>query len=189
MSPFRTDSEKVAAARGRIRLLVVVLLVVAAGLALNLFKGQQVLGQTNEYRVPPPALSKDIYPCSRCHQNLPVNTTKRKLVKFHTDILLEPPTMQMWCTDCHNPTNLDKLRLASGEAIEFDQVYRLCGQCHGTIYRDWKVGIHGKRVGMWKGDKLYRLCISCHNPHQPAFKAIAPEAPPFRPMNIQTSIK
>jgi len=24
--------------------------------------------------------------------------------------------------------------------------YRLCGQCHGTQYRDWRSGIHGKRT-------------------------------------------
>ncbi len=78
--------------------------------------------------------------------------------------------------------NRDKLKLADGEIIDFTESYRLCGQCHGNIYRDWKAGIHGKRVGSFKGGKrTYFLCVNCHNPHDPKFKPLKPEPPPIRP--------
>lgn len=60
-----------------------------------------------------------------------------------------------------------------------------CGQCHGTIYRDWKVGIHGKRTGYWNGDKEYRICLKCHDPHNPKFKQLKPDPPPLRPRQIK----
>ena len=92
---------------------------------------------------------------------------------------------QRWCLDCHNPDNRDKLRLASGQVIFFEKSYLLCGQCHGTIYRDWKAGVHGKRTGHWNGRKQYRLCVHCHNPHQPKFKPLKPLPPPIRPEDIK----
>jgi len=54
------------------------------------------------------------------------------------------------------------------------QLYEMldCGQCHGDKYRDWRAGIHGKRVGQWDGEKSYFLCVNCHNPHSPGFKGV-----------------
>ena len=77
------------------------------------------------------------------------------------------PASRRWCLDCHNPDDRDKLRLANGDLVSFEESYYLCGQCHGTIFRDWKAGIHGKRTGEWNGRKQYRLCVHCHNPHNP----------------------
>jgi hypothetical protein len=34
------------------------------------------------------------------------------------------------------------------------------------------VGVHGKRIGRWDGEKTYLLCVSCHNPHTPRFKGV-----------------
>jgi hypothetical protein len=73
------------------------------------------------------------------------------------------------------------LKLASGDLVSFETSYRLCGQCHGTIFRDWKAGIHGKRTGDWNGKKTYRLCVQCHNPHSPRFKPLSPLPPPDEP--------
>jgi hypothetical protein len=56
--------------------------------------------------------------------------------------------------------------------VPFTESYRLCGQCHGDKFRDWRGGIHGKRVGMWDGAKTYFLCVNCHNPHSPRFKGV-----------------
>ena len=64
------------------------------------------------------------------------------------------------------------LMLANGTPIGFEESYRLCGQCHGTIFRDWREGIHGRREGYWNGAKSYQLCAHCHNPHAPAFEPI-----------------
>lgn len=90
-----------------------------------------------------------------------------------------------WCFDCHNPDNRDKLRMANGKLVSFEESYNLCGQCHGTILREWKAGLHGKRTGMWNGEKQYRLCVHCHSPHDPRFKQMKPLPPPVRPTDIK----
>ncbi len=137
-----------------------------------------------DFFVPPPPFSEDIFPCSECHADLEVNKTRREL-DFHEDIILHHAEEQRWCLDCHNPTDRDKLRLASGQLISFETSYNLCGQCHGTIFRDWKAGVHGKRTGYWNGKKQYRLCVHCHNPHSPRFKPLEPLPPPIRPDELK----
>ena len=133
-----------------------------------------------DFFVPAPPFSEGIFPCSECHADLEVDETRREL-DFHEDIVLKHAEQQRWCLDCHNHTNRDKLRLANGQVIFFEKSYLLCGQCHGTIYRDWKAGVHGKRTGYWNGRKQYRLCVHCHNPHNPKFKPLEPLPPPIRP--------
>ncbi len=136
------------------------------------------------FPVPPPPFSEGIFPCSDCHADMTPNPKRRELVEMHDDIVLEHAEGQRWCLDCHNLDDRDKLRLVSGELIPFTESYRLCGQCHGDKYRDWKVGIHGKRTGYWNGEKQYLLCANCHNPHSPRFKALKPLPPPVRPENL-----
>ena len=140
-------------------------------------------GKENIYPVPRPPWSDDlIFPCSQCHDKMqPPNEKVRPMTEYHTEIVLHHAESQRWCTDCHNAKNRDKLRLASGELIDFTESYRLCGQCHGDKFRDWKAGIHGRRTGYWNGDKQYLLCVHCHNPHDPKFKALKPMPPPERP--------
>ena len=135
------------------------------------------------FPVPRPPWSNDLsFPCSQCHAHMqPPNAQRRVLTEYHTEIVLHHAEGQRWCTDCHNLTDRDKLRLVSGELIDFTESYRLCGQCHGDKFRDWKVGVHGKRTGNWNGDKQYLLCVHCHNPHDPKFKPLKPMAPPNRP--------
>lgn len=136
----------------------------------------------DEYPVATPPLTPGIFPCSNCHSGMEVNAKRRELKDEHTDIRLRHAENDRWCLDCHNPKNRDKLKLANGETIKFTESYLLCGQCHGNIYRDWKVGIHGKRIGSFKGGKrVYFLCVNCHNPHDPKFKPLKPEPPPIRP--------
>lgn len=89
------------------------------------------------------------------------------------------------CNDCHNQDDRDFLRLAGGRLVPFTESYRLCGQCHGDKYRDWRVGVHGRRTGAWNGRKEYLLCVACHNPHAPRFKPITPMPPPLRPDEIK----
>ncbi len=86
---------------------------------------------------------------------------------MHDDIVLDHGPTDRWCLDCHNPDDRDVLRLVNGRLISFDESYLLCGQCHGTIFRDWRQGIHGRRQGYWNGGKSYLLCAHCHDPHAP----------------------
>ena len=138
-----------------------------------------------DFFVPPPPFSEGIFPCSECHAEMEVNLERREMVDFHEDIKLKHAGPQQWCLSCHNPDNRDRLRLIDGRLIDFKESYLLCGQCHGTIFRDWKAGVHGKRTGEWNGQKLYRLCVHCHNPHQPRFKPLTPKPPPVRPEDIK----
>jgi hypothetical protein len=132
--------------------------------------------------VPPPPFSDGIFPCTACHnKEMPPNRTRRKLADMHTDIELRHDAEHRWCLDCHDADNRDQLHLASGEAVPFAESYRLCGQCHGEKYRDWRAGVHGRRVGSWNGAKRYLLCVHCHSPHQPRFKPLPPKPAPNRP--------
>lgn len=139
-----------------------------------------------KFTVPAPPFSEGIFPCSDCHAEIEANPTRRELTE-HTEIAksFNHAADQRWCLDCHNPDDRDKLRLVSGALIPFEESYYLCGQCHGTIFRDWKAGLHGKRTGEWNGKKVYRLCVHCHNPHTPRFKPIIPLPPPTRPEEVQ----
>jgi len=126
----------------------------------------------------PPAL----FPCMNCHATKPPDPTPRALTGMHSDIVFHHDEEHRWCFGCHNPDDRNKLRLAYGKLIDFADHFELCGQCHGTIYRDWRVGIHGKRTGDWNGEKRYWVCVDCHDPHNPKFKPIAPQPPPDRPL-------
>jgi hypothetical protein len=129
--------------------------------------------------------------CVSCHEErgVPVSCEtchEEHLQPQHANIVLRHAEDQRTCFGCHDPDDRDTLRLANGTRIAFDQSYRLCGQCHGTKYRDWKEGLHGKRTGMWDGDVKYLLCVHCHqNPHQPAFPPMEPLPPPVRPEDIR----
>ena len=138
-----------------------------------------------EFLVPPPPWSESGYfPCTECHADLDLNEEPRVLEEMHDDIEINHGPSDRWCLDCHNPDDRDVLRLINGRLISFDESYLLCGQCHGTIFRDWRQGIHGRRQGYWNGGKSYLLCAHCHDPHAPAFHAIAPLPPPVRPQDL-----
>lgn len=133
--------------------------------------------------VPPPPFSEGVFPCTDCHDNkdLKPNRTRRELKDAHDDIVLKHDEEHRWCLDCHDADNRDRLHLASGQPVPFEESYQVCGQCHGEKYRDWRAGVHGRRSGYWNGEKTYLLCVHCHSPHQPRFKAIAPKPAPTRP--------
>ncbi len=120
----------------------------------------------------PPPFSEGIFPCSGCHADQKDRT--RRELGFHDEqqSVFDHDAEHRWCLDCHDYENRDVLRLASGETVPFTESYRLCGQCHGDKYRDWRAGVHGKRVGRWDGAKTYFLCVNCHNPHSPRFKGV-----------------
>ena len=131
-----------------------------------------------------PPFSEGIFPCSACHVE-PGDRTRRDL-GFHEEIKLDHgPPENRWCLDCHDSVNRDVLHLTNGDPVPFTESYRLCGQCHGDKYRDWRAGVHGKRVGQWNGQKTYFLCVNCHNPHSPAFKPLKPEPRPARPEEMR----
>jgi len=142
-------------------------------------------GDAAEFPVPMKPLPKTITPCRACHgpeKDFQINWTREEGLRVHTHIRLNHGGNKVWCLDCHSPLERNYLRpLSDGRLIPFEQSHELCGKCHGTKYRDWRHGIHGKRTGNWNGDKTYALCTQCHDPHSPRFRPIQPLPPPAKP--------
>ena len=130
-------------------------------------------------------LPQTITPCRACHgpeKDFPVNAKRREDLLVHKNVKLNHGGVRVWCLDCHNSDDRNfLLPLSDGKPIKFEQSYLLCGKCHGTKFRDWRNGIHGKRTGFWNGEKTYYRCVTCHNPHTPKFKPIEPMPPPQKP--------
>jgi hypothetical protein len=137
-----------------------------------------------EIQAEPPPFTEGIFPCSQCHEGR--GDPKRRVLEAHEDVqaAFNHDSANRWCLDCHDNDKRDVLKLASGAFVPFTESYRLCGQCHGDKYRDWRAGVHGKRVGHWDGERTYFLCVNCHNPHSPRFKALKPEPRPARPQEM-----
>ena len=100
----------------------------------------------------------------------------------------------IWCLDCHHNTQRNKLVDHRGEPISMDQPQLLCGKCHGDKLRDWRDGIHGKRIGDFTstGKKRWFTCTECHNPHNVqdgarnrGFVQLQPETPPQLPRGMK----
>jgi len=139
-----------------------------------------------------------------CHDGkyvpVPTNLEPRSL-KMHQDIVPDAMNLQhgkgaLWCLNCHSAEKRDKLIDHFGNEISFNQPQKLCGKCHGPAYRDWRDGIHGKRIGMWKtsGKKRWWTCTECHNPHDiqqgernSGFAQLRPEAAPDVPRGMENT--
>lgn len=117
------------------------------------------------------------YPCAACHGVLPLNPQPRKLMAPHP-AAMDHGNGQFWCLDCHAADDRDQLRTLSGGQVAFNEAYLVCGQCHYEPQKDWYFGAHGKRAGGWQEERSIFNCTHCHNPHDPAIKPRAPEAPP-----------
>lgn len=101
---------------------------------------------------------------------------------------------RIWCLDCHHPTKRNMFADHFGDPISFDQPQMLCGKCHGDKLRDWRDGIHGKRIGQFVSDgkKRWFVCTECHNPHNvqdgernKGFAQLQPELPPQLPRGMK----
>jgi hypothetical protein len=84
--------------------------------------------------------------------------------------------------------------LQHGRGRIFDQPQLLCGKCHGDKLRDWRDGIHGKRIGEFASDgkKRWFTCTECHNAHNVqdgernrGFVQLHPEPPPQLPNGMK----
>ncbi len=101
---------------------------------------------------------------------------------------------RVWCLDCHHTTKRNMLVDHYGDPISMDQSQLLCGKCHGDKLRDWRDGIHGKRIGDFTstGKKRWFTCTECHNPHNvqdgarnKGFIQLQPETPPQLPRGFK----
>ena len=113
------------------------------------------------------------YPCSNCH-NQKLSTIRSlgaQHKKAHWDLeLVHASDDAMNCTTCHGNGKMDDLTSLTGETIDFDDSYKLCGQCHSSQLDDWFGGAHGKQRNGWKPPRVATSCVECHNPHKPGFE-------------------
>jgi hypothetical protein len=136
----------------------------------------------------PPRLTKGLdlvkagwtYNCMECHKLFPSRWHyEDRPFNEHKSVQLDHGNNR-FCLNCHHPTNRNAFVDYDGSEIPQADVVKLCGKCHGTIYRDWQAGVHGRENGFWKasmGDKTRLRCIQCHDPHSPKFKSMKPLAP------------
>lgn len=116
------------------------------------------------------------YKCSECHRLFESPLKQEPRVAEHTDLILTHGRND-YCFNCHHKANRDVYTDYDGSEIPASEPARLCAKCHGTTYRDWLVGVHGRITGSWKstqreGTRI--LCIQCHDPHSPKFPALKP---------------
>lgn len=114
--------------------------------------------------------------CSECHKLFTPSPVENRVLMQHKEIVMNHG-MNTRCLNCHYGADRDKLVLHDGTLVNFDEAPRLCSQCHGTVYRDWQRGIHGKTMGSWDvttGNQHRLRCNECHDPHAPAYKPLVP---------------
>lgn len=163
----------------------------------------QSLNQAPAFKVLPrkPALTK--YPCTGCHDNSFIDRRVRKLVDEHPTLQFDHGNGRLWCYDaCHNGRDMDHLVTLRRRQVDYDESYKVCGQCHFERQKDWTFGAHGRRagafadapkvperheqlkvedrsrIGHWKGERLLLNCTACHNPHSPAIRPFTPSPAP-----------
>jgi hypothetical protein len=127
------------------------------------------------------SLALEMFPCSRCHENVDMPFPSgnpgphRSMRSEHME--------DLWrCDVCHALEYMDELRLVTGERITFDESHRMCGQCHGDNFKDWKRGIHGKTVGSWRDGERHRFtCTDCHDAHAPKPDSMIALPGPYKP--------
>lgn len=169
-----------------------VLFALAAFFALDARRGQTLpipppsgvraadlhLGPPRQALGDPPTIQNGAFQqtCSECHALFPSPDVPRSPLLQHTHVVLEHGLNDR-CYNCHAREERDLLVLHDGSTVGFGQVADLCAQCHGTVFRDWQNGTHGRTTGHWDGavgkqDRL--VCSQCHDPHAPAFPSLAP---------------
>jgi len=86
------------------------------------------------------------------------------------------------CRVCHDPNNMDMLRLMDGSQVSKTSSPKVCGQCHSMNYQSWDEGKHGVlsvMEGGASGSMSPRIrCVFCHDPHRPQLKLPTTTKPP-----------
>lgn len=123
------------------------------------------------------------YTCNECHRVFDTDEKRKQRIAEHVDLTLNHGKT-IHCLNCHHKTNRNAYTTNNGQEIPSDRPEELCSQCHGTTYRDWKAGAHGRAIGRWDGKGKGRnslVCTECHNPHNPEFPQLVPMAGPAIP--------
>ncbi len=127
---------------------------------------QKVQEGETVYPVPPPLVYQGLFPCQACHRKdirgVSSELDKRSflgkylrapdprpriLVRMHRNINLAHADW-MWCLNCHNIDERNYLRLISGDAISFEQSYRI-GSADSATDRSTTTGNWVFTAGEW----------------------------------------
>lgn len=117
-----------------------------------------------------------VHNCNNCHRLFESSPLVDRMPMQHRSVLLDHG-MNDRCYNCHDVKNRERLVLIDGSTVSFSETPRLCAQCHGTVFRDWERGMHGKTLGSWlaeEGNQRRLGCAECHDPHAPAYEKISP---------------
>lgn len=120
--------------------------------------------------------------CSSCHSTRPADISNKQpsdLDEFHQGLAFSHNSLS--CLSCHNPQDYNTLRLADGTPVAYENVMKLCAQCHGPQTRDYEHGAHGGMTGYWdlsRGPRQRNNCVDCHHPHTPEFPKMKPTFKP-----------
>lgn len=127
-------------------------------------------------KLPPKAIYQE---CQNCHRTKSISDVprKRQPLREHSQIQLKHGNKEMSCNHCHDKAKHNFLR----EKVSFQSPSKVCFQCHSDILKSWEKGLHGKRVGGWKGARTQYHCTECHNPHSVVFPQWKAEPAPARP--------
>jgi hypothetical protein len=182
-------------------------LIVTSPLAV-MYENKYPTGAGPEQTIPPPAswiddtpvrgepqlifyLNQFMYKCNVCHvdakiltcdcdKNLKTPLAYHLPFGAHRDMVFNH-ALNLRCFNCHNCANLETYINHDGSEIPGDQPVLLCRKCHGTTYRDWEAGAHGRSNGSWDashGMQVKLTCNQCHNPHAPHFPRLIPRPSP-----------
>lgn len=120
--------------------------------------------------------------CGTCHAVRPPDLGNRAaadLDQFHQGLNIAHGTNS--CLSCHDAGDYDRLKLADGRKVAFDDSITLCSQCHGPQRRDYDHGAHGGMNGYWdlsRGGRVRNTCVDCHDPHVPKYQGAIPTPRP-----------
>lgn len=136
-------------------------------------------------------LTQFMYKCNECHADLHAPTYEcdryfKMPRPFHLPLgahrdMVFNHGINLRCFNCHNCANIETYIDHDGSEIPADKSVLLCRKCHGTTYRDWTAGVHGRINGYWdstRGVQEKLDCNQCHNPHHPHFPLLVPRPPP-----------
>ncbi len=123
-----------------------------------------------------------VYRCTECHNDFQNEGRQEELKGEHAEIQARfNHGLNTICLNCHHPRERTAYVDHDGSAIPSEHPERLCAKCHGPVYREWQLGIHGRQNGYWnrtKGPRSKLVCTQCHDPHHPAFALMTPDPPP-----------
>jgi hypothetical protein len=128
------------------------------------------------------ALPKRAELCQFCHTPKNRNFIKKSHTtsREHEQISNIHGKKEMSCNSCHDINNRNYLISTSSFPANFKNSSPVCAGCHMDRYRDWSIGIHGKRTGGWKQPKIQYNCIDCHSPHSVKFPQMQTVEDPYQ---------